>query len=564
MRSVARMGSTGCWVLTLVLALGCASARHRSGGDARPARQEGGGFSVLSINDTYRIEGLDGGTRGGLARVRVLREELEASGEPVLLLHAGDLLYPAMPSRLFDGAQVIDLLNLLDGDDTKFDERMFVTFGNHEFDKAKTSDAPALARRLSQSQFRWLDTNLVWARGVDGQPLVAAPNLESTVLFEFGGLRVGLFSLTTEDKRPAFVERIEEPMAAARRACADLRSRGAELVIALTHLRVSQDVELLRGLGAAGPDLIFGGHEHEAQAYEVAGRWVLKADADAASAVVARVGRRADGSLGARSHEVRLLSGSTPRADPVLERRAREWLRAFDLAFCAVGLGQPAGCLDERLGRTRVELVAEELSIRRYETNVGSWVADLMLAAYKDAGAQVAFVNSGSLRLNQNLPADTEVARRHVEELFAYSAPLRLIEIDGGTLARVLAHSVKDWTGNGWWLQVSGLAFRHDPESESVTDLTLLEAAGPRPILPEERLRVVTSDFLLDPDGGQDGYTMLRPDQAIDDGPGPDLKQLVIASLRAAGEAGIAPAVVGRICNPQRAGPCLAVASPQP
>src|SRR6185436_10796536 len=68
-------------------------------------RQSGGSrvsrFTILQINDVYRIEGLDNRTVGGLARVRTIRRTLEAQGSPVLLLHAGDFLYPSVLSREF-------------------------------------------------------------------------------------------------------------------------------------------------------------------------------------------------------------------------------------------------------------------------------------------------------------------------------------------------------------------------------------------------------------------------------------------------------------------------------
>jgi 5'-nucleotidase len=284
---------------------------------------------------------------------------------------------------------------------------------------------------------------------------------------------------------------------------------------------------------------------------------VFKADADAASAVVVRAGLSPDGDFEVRSHQVVELGPDGPAPDPRVATRVREWLRSFDLVHCVVDLGLTASCLDEHLGRTRVELVAEELQIRRFETNVGNFAADLMLDAYADRGAQVAFVNSGSLRLNQNLPEDSYVERRHLEELFAYPARLRLLRLDGRTLQQVLEHSVEAWTGSGWWLQVAGMTFRHDPDAGTVSELSLLTASGPRPIRPDEQIIAVTNEFLVDPDGGQDGYTMLHPGQTIDEGPGPDLKHLVAEALAAAGEQGIAPRIEGRICNTQREGPCL-------
>src|SRR5712691_3648623 len=53
-------------------------------------------FTLLAVNDVYRIEGVDGGQRGGLARLRSLRVELERTSPDLLFLHAGDLLFPSL------------------------------------------------------------------------------------------------------------------------------------------------------------------------------------------------------------------------------------------------------------------------------------------------------------------------------------------------------------------------------------------------------------------------------------------------------------------------------------
>ena len=58
-----------------------------------------------------------------------------------------------------------------------------------------------------------------------------------------------------------------------------------------------------------------------------------------------------------------------------------------------------------------MELIAEELEIRRYETNLGTYVADLMISAFDNIEftggrhVQASLINSGSLRLNQNIPS---------------------------------------------------------------------------------------------------------------------------------------------------------------
>jgi len=334
---------------------------------------------------------------------------------------------------------------------------------------------------------------------------------------------------------------------------ADLRQRGAEVVVALTHLLLSEDKALLAELGDAGPDLIVGGHEHLRQFADVNGRWVLKADADAFTATVIRLTVHSDGKIDT-AYEYRRLNESVP-ADPAVHNRVQFWLARYDTEYCGE-LGQQSGCLDNVLGHTSVDLVAEELQIRQFETNFGNWVADQALAAFRDQGAQLAFINAGSLRLNRDIPAGP-VTRRDLEETFAYPAPLKLLRVDGAALRQVTQRAVTDWTANGWWLQIAGFAFRHDPDGDRAYDLTLLGKDGPRPIRDDESLLVVTNDYLA---GGNDGYTMLAHSEVVKDPqPAIDLKELVADALASSTATGIASQVEGRICNPLRPGPCLAV-----
>jgi 2',3'-cyclic-nucleotide 2'-phosphodiesterase (5'-nucleotidase family) len=160
-----------------------------------------------------------------LARLRTLRGELEAEAPDLLVLHAGDFLFPSLLSHQYRGEQMIDVLNLLDGDPEGFDPRLFVVFGNHEFDRDKLSDAAMLDARIEESEFSWLGTNVEFTAGDDGQPLVAAENLVSTALIESGGVRVGLFGITTGVKHPAYVAGFGDRVAVAREAVRELRAR---------------------------------------------------------------------------------------------------------------------------------------------------------------------------------------------------------------------------------------------------------------------------------------------------------------------------------------------------
>lgn len=570
-------------LLSLLLVAGCTSAPVATQpapiDDSTPAPAAGqttppaGRLTILAINDVYRIEGVEEGARGGLARLRSLRSRLERSHPDLLVLHAGDFLYPSFASRTFHGAQMISILNLLDGDPAAFDGRMFITFGNHELDPGRLEDAADLDLRVEESAFYWLGTNVTFAAGDDGRPRVEAHNLLPHALVESGGVKVGLFSLTIGETHPPYVATFDDPHETARRLTAELRRAGAQVVVALTHLNVQDDALLLHDLAGDGPDLIVGGHDHQRMAREVNGRWVLKADADAVTATVIQVGPAAQpGAPPSVRHHWVELGPEAPDPDPAVATRVAEWGRLHDHLFCSSRKPPLAdGCLDDPLGTARVELVAEELEIRRFETNFGNWIADRLLDAFDEPGERpagvaadlplVGFVNSGSLRLNQDVPAGP-VRRRHVEELFAYPTPTVLLRLDGRTLKQVLAHSVEGWTGSGWWLQVAGLAFRHDPQAGTATDVTLLTPDGPRPLADDDEVLAVTGRYLVDPAGNQDGYRMLGPHQVVAEGP--ELEARVVEALREAGGAGIAPEVEGRICNPVRPErPCRAADIPE-
>ncbi len=509
-----------------------------------PAPETGRSTLVLAVNDIYRIGGLDEGTDGGLARVRTLRRELEQEAPDLLVVHAGDAIYPSFMSRTYDGEQMIDVLNLLDGrDDDSLDERLFLTFGNHEFDKESLDKAAILDARVKQSRFRWLAANLTFKSGPDGEPLVGGSNILPWTVVESGGIQVGIFGLLGPGLVDAEYVEVGDYRAAARRATAALRQQGAEVVIGLTHHVVEEDCNLLRTLGDAGPDLILGGHEHTEQRWRAGKRWLLKADADARSATVVRISIDREGQLSIVPAPGVQLANDSPSADAQVEQRVERWLAQHDENYCSSHNQQP-GCLQDQVGTTRTVLVAEETRIRAYETSLGDWLTDLMLAAFHDLGAQVAFVNSGSLRLNQDLqPGPITLA--DIEGLFQYSAKLRLLRIDGATLQQVADHSVEQWPGSGHWLQIGGFSFLHDAAATSATELRLQTPDGPREILADETILAVTVDYLVNPKGNQDGYTMLSPSQVV--AQTGDLKRIVLAALEAAGESGIGPEVEGRI-----------------
>ncbi|WDE14317.1 bifunctional metallophosphatase/5'-nucleotidase [Thalassomonas haliotis] len=557
-------------LLATALTLGaCSTLTETINSSQNKQQQQKREFTILAVNDIYNIEGTDAGKSGGMARLRTLRQQLSTGDENVLLLHAGDFLFPSSMSSQYKGAQMIDLMNQLDGRESGFDERFYVTFGNHEFDKSAKKYGPMLAKRIEESDFYWLGTNVILEKSASNNSAGFSKSLLSNALTTINGVKVGLFSITTDMAIPEYAAIDNNYLAVARKNISSLKAQGAEVVVALTHLRISEDAELLRQLGEDGPDVIFGGHEHNRQHICVAAGkrtpCVIKADADIRSATVAKVSISPQGAVDV-SHRYSIVEESTIASDKAVAERTRQWIKRYEQEYCDKHRQEP-GCLLKVIGKTDVDLIAEELEIRRYETNLGAAIADTMISAFDDIKldrkVQIALINSGSLRLNQNIPAGSELNNWYINGIFQYPVSIRLIEMTGKQLRQTIAHSIEDWTGNGWWLQSAGLAFRHNVKEGSFSELSLVDQGGNiTPVRDDDVIVAAVSDYIADPgNGDQDGYTMLNLDKEIVYGEALiDLKARVTDTIKAKwakGEA-ISPMLPGRVCSSDRATlPCV-------
>jgi 5'-nucleotidase len=209
-------------------------------------------ITLLQINDVYTLDPVDEGRRGGLARLATLAKRLRRENPATLMALAGDTISPSVASTLLKGRHMIGGLNALGLD--------LATFGNHEFDFGPG----VLAERMRESRFTWLSANVL-DRG-SGRPFAGA---QRDVLLTLAGVRVGVFGLTTAEvvksSSPGADVEVREPIAAGREVSQSLRQRGAQIIVAVTHLDMREDRVLAE---RADVDVILGGHEHEPLIFE--------------------------------------------------------------------------------------------------------------------------------------------------------------------------------------------------------------------------------------------------------------------------------------------------------
>ncbi len=502
-------------------------------------------LTIMSINDVYRTAGIDGGKTGGLARVRALRKQLAEKNEHVLLLHAGDFLHPSFASKQDNGASMIQIMNHLDGAFDNFDEHMVVTFGNHEFDKSKAKYANLMHGLLDDSEFTWLDSNIHW-----NKDFTPPAQVKRTLIKSYGDLTVGIFSFTTDMQHPEFIDTFDDFKQTAEHYVPQLRAQGADVIIALTHQWLQDDVAMMQLPESSRPDIIFGGHEHFAQLENVNNRWIIKADADAASAAVIEVVKTPQ-SVSIEQPVIVPLDQSVTE-DKYTARWVAALNQSIDQEYCRKIQHKSEQCLSAEVGKTLVPLVAEETEIRRFETNLGDLLADLVLNAYQSCQADMAFLNSGSIRLSQNIPAGDAITQKHLEEMFPYPSDLRVIQVNGQKIQEMLNHSVSAWTANGHWLQMAGIAFIHDSDQETASHIHALR--NDQAIQPDDTFNIVLPFYLISDQTDHDGYDMINESMELPcEGPINDVKALFKQHL-SDNPQGISPEKKGRICHVQSQG----------
>jgi len=506
---------TGLALLVLLsLGLGCAGrpAPAPAAPASPPAAAAPAGFTILQVNDTYKIEGLEAGRVGGMARLRTLRARLEAEGRPVLVLHGGDIIFPSVMSKYLKGEAMIDALNALDGSEA-FDPLLVATFGNHEFDD---KDPAVLAARLAQSKFAWISSN-IRIRSAAGEPFVPLSarfeNVHDTMILDLGGMKVGLLGLTVDDQRRDWLEYDYEPEArnrAVRAALDRLKAEGAQVLVAVTHQEIGQDERLARDFPEL--DWIVGGHEHVYLSTRVGRTGITKADADARTAIRidVRPGAGAERPVLAETAKIDLVGQEVP-PDPDMLGLVARWLVRL------------AEAVKEQTGRTLLDVVATaehplegiEPTIRGRESALGNFLADVLRDRLE---TDLAFVNGGAIRVNDDVPAQGNVRVYEMEGIFYFDNRPVATQVTGAELLELLRKSVSEAKiGHGRFLQVSGIRYSYHARPEGYGERTRVEAAdvavqprGVQGYVPLELGRtytVATLDYLWKY-GYRDGYPL--------------------------------------------------------
>jgi 5'-nucleotidase len=475
------------------------------------------GITFIHLNDTYRVGAVEDGKRGGFSRVVTLVRELQARGRDVRILHGGDFLYPSLESQLWDGLQMVDAMNFLNAI-----APLYVTAGNHEFDRR---GAEQLVAALKASEFTWLGDNYRFDTG----DVEADAVLQAGYTFTAGGKTIGVFSLTLHaddgGNARSYLDIDADYSGVAERAIAALEAAGVDLIIGVTHLHMDQDVKIAM-TKPEHPKLAFivGGHEHEPQFFYIENQSATVMKGASNARVVWQIDVDFDAAGGFAVSEKRIDLDSTVAPDPDYEVLAAKWQGRLLERF---------PFLEARVGTAALPMDAREEQIRSSESSWGNFIADQMRVAFGKPQADLAFINSGTLRIDDIIEDD--ILFEDIGRTFGFSSFLRHTTVTGAEFKRIMEAGYRGGPhAQGYFPQVSGFRVCVDPsrpEFDRIVSLQVPGETGWSEIGEDAEYVLVVPDFLY---GGGDGYDI--PKDRFASRPASELKYLVLdAILRAQG-----------------------------
>jgi len=364
-----------------------------------------------------------------------------------------------------------------------------------------------LAAALGSADFEFLCSDLAVA-GTVLDSLCVPYYIE-----DYDGLRVGYFSLITEGlpylSSPADVELTGLNAYVALHTIRELREHGAQLIVALTHIGLDEDVKLAREI--PGIDIILGGHSHSyvEKPVRVGGTYVVPG-----------------GYGGTHLMRIDLTTDHAGRMDVESVRYAM--LPINDGVASAADIDARLAVYRDSLpdaivlGTTEVPWDLSSEAVRCGESPVANLVNDRMRAKF---GVDIVMNNAGAFRGKKVYEPGpvTDVMLRSIDE-FANDAIM--LTLDGSLLKPILERSAANICEGGL-LHASGLRYTIESwktaqeiaqdesgewtitvPGERVTDIEVLGTDGNwQPLDPERTYRVLSNSFMVNKGG--DGYFWL-------------------------------------------------------
>ncbi|MBL4707299.1 MAG: bifunctional metallophosphatase/5'-nucleotidase [Flavobacteriales bacterium] len=398
-------------------------------------------ITVLQLNDVYEMSPVSGGKLGGLARVQTLLKELKAENPNTFTVLSGDMLSPSAigtakikkegeeKEQKIAGAQMVDVLNEMNWD--------FFMLGNHEFDLKE----PELRARLSEMKFKVISDNVLDTSGA------MFPNTQTNLQFEVEGVKIGLLGITL-DKNTGGYAIISPAFEAAEKAVKELKNKGSNIIIALTHQVLIDDINMAAEI--ADIDIIMGGHEHENFKLLRGDDFtpITKADANAKTVFVHKLSYNKMSKKLDIASELVFIDDQI-KEDPAIAQVVNKWTELAFNSFRKMGY-EPADtiCISDKV------LDGTEAAVRNRATELTNLITRGFLSAYPTADASI--MNGGTVRIDDKLQPGP-ITQYDILKISPFGGSISLVSMNGETLVKALIEGQEN-IGAGGFLQYANIS----------------------------------------------------------------------------------------------------------
>lgn len=466
--------------------------------------------TIIHFNDCYNIEPgpQSSGAAGFLTAINQHRYL-----NPMILF-SGDIISPSFISTFTKGEQMIPVLN-----DIRVD---CAVFGNHEFDYGVDN----LIEFVKRTTFPWLLSNVI-----DKETSNQLGDGQVFHIIERSGFKFGLVGLIEEEWLSTLStldssDVIYEDFVTRGRELARWLKSGphqVDYVIALTHFRTPNDIRLADSVPEI--DLILGGHDHDYEVIKRPNCHIIKSGTDF----------REFSKIKLKINEHYKRDSSPASARPFVELSV-EHVRCLSYEpdeQLKSKLDKFVSTIDEKMGKVLgqfgCELDGRFASIRKFETNLGNFVTDIMLAS---THADLAILNSGTLRSDRIHPKG-DFTMRDLFNILGYIDPIAVLQATGHQIWRALENGVSQWPKlEGRFPQISGCSFIFDPNQQPLKRIDPKNITiGDEPLVLDKQYKLTTKAYLA---SGKDGYDVLKECQILVPGDeSPDLTTSILNHFEA-------------------------------
>ena len=438
-------------LLTVILMLSmavCSAAEEKA--------EKNGDIYILFTSDVHC--GIDKGF--GYAGLQQVRDTLEAQGYETILVDDGDAIQGEPIGTLSEGEAIIDLMNDLNYD--------VAIPGNHEFDYGM----PRFLELVEKADFPYISCNFTYLDELVFEPYI---------IKEAAGKKIGFVGVTTpltitastpvyfQDENGEYVygfmsddtgERVYQAVQSAVDAA---RAEGADYVYVIGHMGNGAEFKPWTYADVIshtdGIDVFLDGHSHDTDQVIMKNKDGEDVPRSAVGTKMACIGYShisAEGDI----VETGIWSWPNKTSAPELLDIHNEIRDRVDEAQQEL-----AEELDKVVASTAVTLTINDPEavdssgnpvrmIRRAETNLGDLCAD---AARDQSGADIAFVNGGSIRVSIE---KGDITFGNILAVHPFGSMLCVLEVTGQQILDALEWSCRSVPDeNGGFNQVSGLTF---------------------------------------------------------------------------------------------------------